>query len=43
MDEVVEATRKMEPGFNARTIQDPRHSNIKLGDDYEHQVRRIIA
>ena len=32
MDEVVEATKKMEPGFNARTKQDPRYSSIKLGN-----------
>lgn len=39
MDEVVEATSKMEPGFNARTKQDPRYSSIKLGNpDMESQV-----
>ncbi|CAM9766798.1 unnamed protein product [Ectocarpus sp. 6 AP-2014] len=32
MDEIVEATSKMEPGFNARTKQDPRFSSIELGD-----------
>eukprot|EP00752_Nemacystus_decipiens_P006470 g5825.t1 len=32
MDEVVEATKKMEPGFNARTKQDPRYSSITLGN-----------
>ncbi|CAN0426323.1 unnamed protein product, partial [Laminaria digitata] len=32
MDEVVEATSRMEPGFNARTKQDPRYSSIVLGD-----------
>ncbi|CAM9471471.1 unnamed protein product [Pylaiella littoralis] len=38
MDEVVEATSKMEPGFNARTKQDPRYSSIKLGNpDMESQ------
>lgn len=31
MDEVVEATRNMQPGFNARVKQDPRYSSIKLG------------
>eukprot|EP00904_Undaria_pinnatifida_P001373 jgi/Undpi1/11236/HiC_scaffold_30.g13534.m1 len=32
MDGVVEATSKMEPGFNARAKQDPRYSSIILGD-----------
>lgn len=38
MDEVVEATSKMEPGFNARTKQDPRYSSIVLGDGSGGQV-----
>ena len=38
MDEVVDATSRMEPGFNARIKQDPRHSSIVLGDGDEGQV-----
>ena len=38
MDGVVEATSKMEPGFNARAKQDPRYSSIILGDGGGGQV-----
>lgn len=44
MDEVVEATSKMKPGFNARARQDPRYSSIELGNpDVENKVLWCIA
>lgn len=40
MDEIVEATKHMEPGFNARIKQDPRYSSIRLGDSDYNQVQQ---